>query len=450
MLRRNRLEHSHSLLQIINISVGFFGIQFGWALQMSNTSAIYEYLCANPEQIPLLWLAAPVSGLIAQPLVGYASDHTWTPLGRRRPYLLVGALLSSLALVWMPNASSLWMAAGLLWILDTAVNISMQPFRAFVADCLPAHQHTLAFSLQSFFIGLGSVSAAIAPWYLHNVIHLENVTLSGNGVPSTVKISFYIGAAFFLGTVLWTILTTTETPPEQPKRINSPLTPAQTVRHIGKLIRAMPITMRQLAGVQFCSWFGLFCLFLYFPPAIAHNIFGATPENTELYTAGIEWAGIAIALYNGVCLVFSLILPRLCEIHSRKTLYSFCLLCGGVGIVSLLFVETPYGIFLPMVGLGISWSSILSIPYAILAESLSPAHVGFYMGIFNTFIVIPQIAVALGLGWLMTHGLNSNPLLAVVLGGSCLILAALLVPSISDPVDEQEPDYELVGRPLES
>ncbi|GAB4532805.1 MAG: MFS transporter [Pleurocapsa sp.] len=421
--------------QLWNINFGCFGIQFGWTLQMTNTSAIYEYLGANLEQIPLLWLAAPVSGLIVQPIIGYLSDRTWTPWGRRRPYFLLGAIISSLALILMPNASSLWMAAGLLWILDTTINVSMQPFRAFVVDLLPETQITEGFAMQSFFIGLSSVLAAIAPW---TISHFLNGSLNHNAnIPLTVKLSYYFGAAIFLFTVVWTVVTTTEkeeiTGENRPKKIPAS---KNMMARIWELSKNLPNTMIQLAIVQFFTWLGVFCIFLYLPAAIAHNIFGASKSNWELYTAGIEWAGFCIATYNIACFLVSGALPKLGKVIGRKITHAVCLLLGGGAIASMLFIHNPYLVLLPMVGFGIAWASILSIPYAIVSDSIPKQNMGLYMGIFNIFVVIPQIIVALGLGWLMANFLNNNSLLPVVLGGLFLVIAATLVVIVEDPVNQ--------------
>ena len=448
MTVEQRQNRTRSFLELWNMSFGFFGVQYGWALQMSNTSAIYEYLGANPEQIPLLWLAAPVSGLIAQPIIGYMSDRTWGPLGRRRPYFLVGAILSSIALVLMPNASTLWMAAGLLWILDTSVNISMEPFRAFVVDLLPKRQHTQGFSMQSFFIGLGAVVASISPWVLTHVFGLSNKTTEADGVPFTVKLSFYIGALVFLSTVIWTVVTTEEKPPKNlkaMKKSNESKSLGDKLTEILGLIAAMPKMMKQLAVVQFFTWLGIFCLFLYFPPAVAHNIFGAAEENSDLYTEGIEWAGICIAMYNGVCFIFSWVLPNLTRRLGKKMTHSLCLLCGGSGLISLLWVDNPYYVLLSMAGFGIAWSSTLAIPYSMLSHIIPEKNMGLYMGLFNAFIVIPQIIAALGLGWVMDYCLDSNRLLAVVLGGFSIILAALLIHGVDDiqTVNNQSSNIEM-------
>jgi maltose/moltooligosaccharide transporter len=414
--------------QLWNMSIGFFGIQFGWGLQMANTSAIFEQLGADADQIPILWLAAPLTGLIVQPIIGNLSDNTWGPLGRRRPYFLIGAILASLALLWMPNAGSLWMAVGLLWILDTAANISMEPFRAFVSDLLPPKQRTKGFSMQSLFIGLGAVLASAMPWLLSNVFGVEDSAT--NGVPSVVKLSFYIGAVFFLGTVVWTVVTTEERPPrdmeafreQQERRLGV----SATVREILTAFRQMPVTMRQLAWVQAFSWLGMYCVFLYFPTAVAHNLFGAVNESSPLYRQGIEWAGICIAAYNAVCFGVSFLLPRLAAATSRPIAHALCLTCGGLGLISLWFVPSPRWLLLPMIGLGVAWSSILSLPYAMLAGALPARKGGIYMGIFNIFIVLPEIIISLGLGWIMANLIDNNRLLAVVLGGVCFLIAVPL------------------------
>ena len=300
---------ARSYWQIWNMSFGFLGIQFGWGLQMANMSAIYEYLGARPDQIPILWLAAPLTGLLVQPIIGHASDRTWTRLGRRRPYFLAGAILSSLALLLMPQSSALWMAAGLLWILDSSINISMEPFRAFVADLLPENQRTQGFAMQSLFIGLGAVFASVLPWLLTNVLHLQSSTSQAHAIPLTVRLSFYVGAGAFLGAVLWTIATTREYPPPnleefgRAKRSNMGL--FKNAKEILQAIRHMPLTMRQLAPVQLLTWLGLFCMWLYFPVAVARNVFGAPDTASPLYGTGLNWAGICFAgLLGGVlCLL---------------------------------------------------------------------------------------------------------------------------------------------------
>jgi maltose/moltooligosaccharide transporter len=421
--------------QIWNMSFGFLGIQFGWGLQMANMSAIYEYLGASPDKIPILWLAAPLTGLIVQPIIGNMSDRTWGPLGRRRPYFLCGAILSSIALVLMPNSSALWMAAGLLWILDASINISMEPFRAFVADLLPEDQRTRGFAMQSLFIGLGAVVASALPYLMTNVFGIA----SGGGVhaiPLNVKLSFYIGAVAFLGAVLWTIVTTREHPPDDLdafRRMKAE--PRGLFAGAGEIvdaIAAMPVTMRQLAAVQICTWFGLFCMWLYFPVAVAHNVFGAPDETSPLYRQGVEWGGVCFAVYSAVCFAFSFVLPSLARALGRKHTHSLCLLAGALGLLSVAVIHDKALLFLSMTGVGIAWASILSMPYAILSGALPPGRIGVYMGIFNFFIVIPEIAASLGFGWVMGHLLGNNRLAAVVAGGAFMLLAALLTQRLRD------------------
>jgi len=436
-------------LTIWNMSFGFLGIQFGWALQMANMSAIYEYLGARADQIPMLWLAAPLTGLIVQPIIGHLSDHTWSPrLGRLRPFFLVGAILSSIALLAMPTSSALWMAAGLLWILDASINISMEPFRAFVADLLPASDRTRGFAMQSLFIGLGAVIASAMPWMLTNWFGVGPST--PGTIPRTVQLSFYIGSAAFFGAVLYTILTTKEHPPEnleefrQRKQRNAGV--AASAREILKAAREMPQTMRQLAFVQLSTWLGLFCMWLYFPVAVARNVFGAPDQNSPLYQQGVEWAGVCFGAYSAVCFVFSFFLPSIARVLGRTRAHAFCLLAGAAGLLSVTAVHEPKMLLLSMTGVGSAWASILSMPYAILAGSLPREKTGVYMGIFNFFIVIPEIVASLGFGWVMSHLLDNNRLSAVVAGGVFLLLAAILVWRVRDP--SEAPVAAPAGQPV--
>ncbi len=414
--------------QLWNMNLGFLGIQFGWGLQMANMSAIFEHLGADADRLPILWLAAPLTGLLVQPIIGNLSDYTWNFLGRRRPYFLAGAILAFIALVLMPRSSSLWMAAGLLWILDTSANVSMVPFRAFVGDLLPKEQRTKGFAMQSIMLGLGAVSASALPWILNNLFHVSNVSNAVRKIPLTVEVSFYVGGILFLGTVLWTIVTTPESPPvnlakfEQLKSNRGGI--INSFRESWQTLVQMPPIMQQLAKVQFFTWLGIFCFFLYFPPAVARNIFGATNQNSVLYSDGIEWAGICFAVYNAVCIGFSFVLPRIAQHLGRPTTHSLCLLCGGIGLVSLLTVSNQYILLVAMVGLGIAWSSALIMPYAMLSGSIPPQRQGIYQGIFNFFVVLPEIVASLGFGWVMQHLLHEDRLLAVVMGGVCLIIAA--------------------------
>jgi maltose/moltooligosaccharide transporter len=424
--------------QLWNMNLGFLGIQFGWGLQMANMSAIFEHLGADADRLPILWLAAPLTGLLVQPIVGNLSDYTWNFLGRRRPYFLVGAILAFIALILMPRSSNLWMAAGLLWILDTSANVSMVPFRAFVGDLLPKEQRTKGFAMQSIMLGLGAVSASALPWILSNIFHISNASSIERKIPLTVEVSFYIGGILFLGTVLWTIVTTSESPPlnldkfEELKADRGGI--LSSLRESWQILSQMPTVMQQLARVQFFTWLGIFCFFLYFPPAVARNIFGATSQNSILYSDGVEWAGICFALYNAVCIGFSFVLPRIAKYLGRTITHSLCLLCGGISLVSLLTISDRYILLLAMIGLGIAWSSALIMPYAMLSGSIPPQRRGVYQGVFNFFVVLPEIVASLGFGWIMQHLLHEDRLLAVVMGGVCLIIAAgltLLVQSTS-------------------
>ena len=414
--------------QLWNMNIGFLGIQFGWGLQMANMSAIFERLGADADQLPILWLAAPLTGLLVQPIVGNLSDYTWNFLGRRRPYFLVGAILAFGALTLMPHCTNLWTAAVLLWILDTSANISMVPFRAFVGDLLPKEQRTRGFAMQSIMLGLGAVSASALPWILNNVFQVSNASNPFRKIPLTIEVSFYVGGALFLGTVLWTIVTTPEYPPENLDKFEVLKSDRggviSSLRESWQTLGQMPNTMQQLAKVQFFTWLGIFCFLLYFPPAIARNIFGATSQTSVLYNDGIEWAGICFAVYNAVCIGFSFVLPRIAKYLGRPLTHSLCLLCGGICLVSLLTINNQYVLLLAMLGLGIAWSSALIMPYAMLSSSIPSQRRGVYQGIFNFFVVLPEIVTALGFGWIMKHLLHDDRLLAVAIGGVCLIIAA--------------------------
>jgi maltose/moltooligosaccharide transporter len=427
--------------QLVNMSAGFLGIQFGWGLQLANMSAVYERLGARPDQVPLLWLAAPMTGLIVQPIVGAISDRTWGPLGRRRPFFLVGAVLASIALFLMPTSSTLWMAATLLWILDASINISMEPFRAFVADKLPPGQRTSGFVMQSLFIGIGATMANALPWVFTQLGVVGN---TASGIPLSVKYSFQAGAAVFLLAVLWTVATTTEFPPEdmaaferarRERRGVGPL-----VADIAEAMRDMPAAMRQLAAVQFATWLGLFCMWLFFVPAVARHVFGATDPQSEQYARGIEWGGFTFAFYSITCFLVALFLPKLAAATSRKAVHAGALLCGAAGLLSVPLIRDQYVLLLTMVGVGIAWASILSMPYAMLSSALPLSRMGVYMGIFNFFIVIPEIIAALAFGpvsrTLFGQDNPNAPLYFVVIGGACFIVAALLVTRVDDAVSD--------------
>lgn len=424
-----------SFWQIWNMSFGFFGIQFGWGLQMANMSAIYQYLGADESTIPFLWLAAPLTGLIVQPLVGYYSDRTWTRLGRRRPYFLVGALLASLALIAMPNSSSLWMAAGLLWILDASVNVSMEPFRAFVGDKLDKPQRKMGFAMQSLLIGLGAVLSSSLPWMLSNWFGVTGESASGNAIPHSVHIAFYVGAVVFFCAVLYTVVSTKEYPPEDleafEKMKKETAGVGNAFKEIFQGIGSMPRAMKQLAVVQFFTWFGLFCMWIYFIPAVATYIFGGTQGSAE-YQSGAEWGGVCFSVYNGVAFIFAFLLLLLVRKFSAKSIHTVCLAIGGLGLISVMFAGSPNMLLMSMLAVGVAWASILSMPYAMLANVIPGEKMGFYMGVFNFFIVLPQIAASLGLGKIMSTLLGGNSMNAVLLGGISILIAAFCVRFVDD------------------
>jgi maltose/moltooligosaccharide transporter len=435
-----------SFWQIWNISFGFLGIQFGWGLQMANMSPIYKYLGASDSQIPMLWLAAPLTGFIVQPIIGAMSDRTWGRLGRRRPYFLVGAILSSLALIAMPNCSALWMAAGLLWILDASINISMEPFRAFVADKLPEEQRGVGFSMQSFFIGVGAVVAGMLPYILKNWFNVSSDTSATNAIPTNVKISFYLGAVAFLGAVLWTIFSTKEYPPEDLQAFQRKKTQSAGIGHfaseIFSALAEMPSTMKRLALVQFFTWLGLFCMWLHFSNAVP-LVFGSSDPNSELFKSGAEWAGVCYAVKDAVTFIAAFALMAASKKFARKHIHGVCLTLGAIGLLSIGFIhgESQKSLLLIALALGgVAWASILSMPYAILSNALPPQRMGVYMGIFNFFIVLPEILAALTFGPLVKNLLGGNLVHAVMAGGVFMLIAAVL----AQWVNEQSPQAERV------
>jgi len=385
-------------------------------------SAIYEYLGAKESELPLLWLAAPLTGLIVQPIIGVMSDRTWHPvLGRRRPYFLVGAVLASAALLVMPHSGALWMAAGLLWILDASVNVSMEPFRAFVADLLPERQRTVGFAMQSVFIGAGAVIASKLPGWLRDYGGVSAETGVGQAIPQTVHVAFTVGAVVFFLAVLWTVFTTKEHPPEA----DEPKHEMSGAAEIIDALKKMPTRMKQLAVVQFFTWMGLFCMWIFFSVAVARNIMGATDTASKLYKDGIDLANNCFAVYNLVAFFAAMALLWVGRHFPAKWIHFFSLLAGGLGLASIGFVRNP--LILQWVcfgGIGIAWASILSMPYAMLSAALPANRMGVYMGIFNFFIVIPQILVAILLSRVMEHYEGVNRLTAVVIGGVCMLIAA--------------------------
>jgi maltose/moltooligosaccharide transporter len=419
-----------SISQIINMSVGFFGIQFGWDLQRANMGRIYENLGANPDEIPILFLAAPLTGLLVQPIIGYLSDRTWHPKwGRRRPYFLIGAILSSIALIFMPQSSELWMAAGLLWILDVFGNVAMEPFRAFVTDKLPDSQVNRGFIMQSLMIGLGGSIASALPWIMSNIFNLSNTAEQGY-ISDNVRWSFYAGAFFFFFAVLYTVFTTKEYPPsdigfkEKVKESNKGFRGG--VKEIFSALTNMPKRMRIVSLVQFFTWPGLFLMWFYYTTAVAVNVFGGKDASDPVYAEGADFGSLTLAFYSVVTFLFALVLPSIADRLGRKLTHSLCLMCGAIGLISVSWVQDKYMLYASMTGVGIAWASILSMPYAMLSGSLPKDKVGIYMGIFNFFIVLPEIIASLGFGWLMKNLLNNDRLAAVQIGGGLMIIAALV------------------------
>jgi len=430
--------------QIWNMSFGFLGIQFGWGLQMANMSPIYKYLGARDEQIPVLWLAAPLTGFIVQPIIGAMSDRTWCWLGRRRPYFLTGAVLSSLALLLMPNCGTLWMAAGLLWVLDASINVSMEPFRAYVADKLPEEQRARGFAMQSFFIGVGAVVADLLPWALKNWFHVASDTGGSNVIPLNVRIAFYAGAGAFFGAVLWTVVSTRENPPENltefRRRQNESRGLGHLLTEVPDALRRMPRTMKRLAVVQFFTWLGLFCMWLHFSNAVP-VLFGTNDKDSPVFKAGAEWAGVCYAVRDAVTFLAAFALMAAARRWRRRHIHGLCLALGASGLLAVGFIhgeEHKVWLLLAMGLGGVAWASILSMPYAMLASALPSERMGVYMGIFNFFIVLPEILAALTFGPLVKHSLGGNLVYAVMAGGVFMAIAAILV----QRVDEEAPAPE--------
>ncbi|HVI99654.1 MAG TPA: MFS transporter [Sphingomonas sp.] len=468
-----------------NISFGFFGIQVGFALQGANVSRIFQTLGAPVDDLAILWIAGPVTGLLVQPLIGHFSDRTWGRLGRRRPYFLVGAILSTLALVAMPNAGVLWMAAGLLWVLDASINVSMEPFRAFVGDMLGERQRTRGYAFQTIFIGAGAVVASLAPWFLTRVVGLSNVAGPGE-IPVTVRYAFYLGAAMLLATVLWTVFTSREYSPEQMAEFGENVTPQpphadaapglgqgaawafagavvvaavallgldkplyilgfgmaafglaqmfnrwrlrsggdRPLNHILSDLNAMPRTMRRLAVIQFLSWFAMFILFIYATPVVAAYQFGATDPATRAYNDGADWVGVLFGVYNGVAALWAFAIPAIAARIGAPRLHAINLVAGGLGFASVALVRDPHLLLVSMIGVGMAWASILTVPYAILCGSLPPAKLGVYMGLFNIFIVLPQLVVSTVMGSLAHHLYPHAQGTAFVIAGGFMAAAA--------------------------
>ena len=421
--------------QIWNMSFGFLGIQFGFALQNANVSRIFETLGASQDELPILWLAAPVTGLLVQPIIGYYSDRTWSERwGRRRPFFALGALLATVALFLMPNSTALWMAVLMLWLLDASINISMEPFRAFVGDMLPNEQRTSGFAMQSFFIGTGAVIASALPWIFTNWFGVANTAPEG-AIPDAVRWSFYLGGCAYFLAVMWTVFNTKEYPPDDLNKLreeNAAVGIYDGIRESFMGIFKMPKTMVQLSAVQFFSWFALFSMWIYMTSAVTSYVYGTTDTNSALYNEGADWVGICFAVYNGVAALVAFLLPVVAKRLSRRVTHLLALFCGGLGLLSVLFISNPTLLLVSMVGVGIAWASILSIPYAIISSILPAEKMGYYMGVFNFFIVIPQIVAAGILGFVLRTFFGNISIYALVIGAVSFFLAGLLCLIVDD------------------
>lgn len=435
-------RHRLSFRQIINMSFGFFGIQFGFALQNANVSRIFQTLGAEIDKIGFLWIAAPLTGLLVQPIIGYMSDRTWhRKWGRRRPFFFVGAVLASIALFLMPQSTMLWMAAVLLWVLDASINISMEPFRAFVGDKLISAQRTTGFATQTFFIGLGAVIASLLPYIFTNVFHISNTAPEGQ-IGDSVKYSFYIGAVVFFLSVLWTVISSDELPPEnieewkQEKAQSKGLVIA--LKEITKGIFSMPKTMGQLAVVQFFTWVGFYCMWLYTTAAIAQNAYSTMDTTSKAFQDAGDWVGVMFTVYNGISAIAAFLLPLLAKKIQRKYTHMICLIIGGIGLVSLVYIKSPQILLLPMIAIGLAWASTLTMPYAILAGALPPAKMGFYMGVFNFFIVIPQLIASFVMGFLIKDVFHDQAIYALVIGGICMVIGGLMNFIVTDKDEKMD------------
>ncbi len=424
-----------TLQQIWNMSFGFLGIQFGFALQNANVSRIFEKLGASQDELPVLWLAAPVTGLLVQPIIGYYSDRTWHhKWGRRRPFFAVGAILATIALFLMPNSTALWMAVIMLWLMDASINISMEPFRAFVGDMLPNEQRTSGFAMQSFFIGIGAVVASALPYIFTNWFGMSNTAPEGV-IPDTVKWSFYVGGLAYFAAVMWTVMNTQEYPPddiEALKKENAEVGIWGGLAESFIGIFKMPKTMVQLAFVQFFSWFALFAMWIYTTSAVTSHVYKTSDSTSAIYNEGANWVGVCFAIYSGIAAVAAFLLPILAKRTSRRMTHLMALFCGGLGLLSVYFIKDPNLLLVSMIGVGIAWASILSMPYAMLSSILPADKMGYYMGVFNFFIVIPQIVAAGILGFLLRSFFGNVSIYALIIGGVSMMIAGLLCLMVED------------------
>ena len=441
----NRTKPNLRKADIWNMSMGFLGIQMGFALQNANASRILQTFGADVEHLSWFWLVAPITGMIVQPIVGHYSDNTWTRLGRRRPYFLAGAVLASLGLILMPNAGlfaafipALWVGAGMLMIMDASFNIAMEPFRALVADKLPSSQRTLGFSIQTVLIGIGAVVGSWLPYILAEGFGWGKTAGEGE-IPLNLIISFVVGAAILLGSIVWTVITTSEYSPEELAEFDDKESETIEIEKpslvdIFKDFASIPETMKQLGLVQFFSWFALFSMWVFTTPAIAEHVFGVAKGDTSspLFQEAGNWVGVIFGVYNGVSAVFAFFLPKIAAAVGRKKTHAISLILGGLGLISIYFIQDKYWLLLSMIGIGIAWASILAMPYAILAGSIPAKKMGVYMGIFNFFITFPQIVNGIIGGPIVKHLYRGEAIWALVTAGIFMFLGAWSVMRVND------------------
>ncbi|GAB4337775.1 MAG: MFS transporter [Flammeovirgaceae bacterium] len=429
-----------SFWQIWNMSFGFLGIQFGFALQNANASRILQTFGADVEHLSWFWLVAPITGLIVQPIIGHYSDRTWNWMGRRKPYFLVGAILASLALMLMPNSKALatfmpamFVGAGMLMVMDASFNIAMEPFRALVADMLPDEQRTKGFAIQTTLIGVGAVAGSWMPYILGKYFSYD-ITSTEADVPNNVVTAFYIGAITLIGSILWTNLKTKEYPPDKYKQFHESASQEEDagIRQILKDFNSMPRKMKQLGLVQFLSWFALFSMWVFSTPAIAQHVYKVIDVQSSTYQEAGNWVGVIFGVYNGVSALYALALPYIAKATNRKTTHAISLVAGGLGLISVYFISDPNMLIISMIGVGMAWASILAMPYAMLASAIPSGKMGIYMGIFNFFIVIPQIVNGIVGGPIVKYLYNSQAIYALLMAGVFMILAAFAVMTVKD------------------
>lgn len=423
--------------QIFNMSFGFFGIQFGFALQTGNASRILQTFGADVEHLSLFWLVAPLSGMLIQPIVGYFSDKTWTRLGRRRPFFLGGALVAAAALALMPNASVLTLllpplliGAGMLMIMDVAFNVSMEPFRALVADNLPKEQHGYGYAVQTFLIGAGAIIGSFLPFVLSEYFGVSKVAEQGH-VPDNVIWSFYAGAIVLLLSLLWTVITTKEYTTDELKSFDENEEETESHSHslgsIFKDFKNMPKAMKQLGLVQFFSWFALFSMWVFTTPAIAQHIYHLSPSETSSasYADAGNLTGVLFGVYNLVATIFALILPKLYHAIGKKKTHMLALGISGIGLISILFIQDPNLLYIPMIAVGIAWASILATPYSILSGVVPVKKMGLYMGLFNFFITLPQLVNGVIGSVLVKHVFQQQAVYCLTMAGVFMLFAAI-------------------------